>query len=99
VGLRGARYVLESLVQPGAEIAKGYEQVALEIEDGTHVVGLLVAASADGVTLDVGRAVPLVIERERIVSETPAASGMPPMGLGLPPRALRDVIAYVMSLD
>jgi quinoprotein glucose dehydrogenase len=99
VGSRGARYVLESLVQPGAEIARGYEQVVLEIDDGTQVVGLLVASSADGVTLDVGRAAPLLVEREHIVSETPAASGMPPMGLGLPPRALRDVIAYVMSLE
>ena len=38
------------------------------------------------------------IEQDEVAARTEPSSGMPPMGLVLPPRDLRDVVAYVMSL-
>ena len=44
----------------------------------------------DGTTRD--------IEREDIASLTPPVSSMPPMGLILNKRELRDLLAYLLSL-
>jgi mono/diheme cytochrome c family protein len=49
----GPHFVLESIIEPGAQIAEGF----------------------------------------------PSPSGMPPIGLALEPRALRDLVAYLMTLD
>jgi hypothetical protein len=87
------------MIDPDAEIAAGYGTIEVTRKDGTRASGLCLDSSTAGVTLEVGRAAPLVIPRSEIASETRPVSGMPPMGLGLPPRALRDVIAYVLTLE
>jgi quinoprotein glucose dehydrogenase len=98
VSKRGAPFVLESMLSPGAQIADGFGSVVVTRRDGSTVAGLLIATDARGVLLDVARDEPLRIDVGEIVSTTDPTTGMPPMGLALEPRALRDVIAYVMSL-
>jgi len=53
VAEKGPHFALESVLEPGAQIAEGFR----------------------------------------------SPSGMPPMGLALEPRALRDLVAYLMTLD
>lgn len=98
VSARGARYVLESMLLPGAQIAEGFGSVVVTRRDGTTVSGLLVESHPDGVRLDVGESEPLRLEASEVASISEPTTGMPPMGLALEPRALRDVLAYVMSL-
>jgi quinoprotein glucose dehydrogenase len=99
VGRRGARHVLESLVAPSAEIAPGFGSVVVTDVDGRRVGGLLLASESDAIRLDTGGAEPVVILREKVRSQTEPVSGMPALGLALEPRALRDVVTYVMSIE
>ncbi len=98
VSARGARHVLESVLAPGREIAAGFGSVVVTRRDGSRVSGLLVESSEFRVGVDVGAVEPVVIARSDIASQSEPTTGMPPMGLALEPRALRDVMAYVMSL-
>ena len=50
-------------------------------------------------TLEVEGSGQVVVSRDEIESRTWPASGMPPIGLALSPAALRDVVAYVMTLE
>ncbi len=98
VGNRGARYVLESLVAPAEQIAPGFGSVEIRRRDGSVVAGLLVDSDAASVGIDVGGSETVEIARAEIGSISDPVTGMPAMGLALEPDALRDVIAYVMTL-
>jgi quinoprotein glucose dehydrogenase len=101
---RGATYVLESILDPQARIADGFATVVVTRRDGSTLAGLLVEEDAtevsidpSGGTSDAGSAVS--IPRSTIASISAPVSGMPPIGLGLDPAALRDLVAYVTSLE
>ena len=91
--------MLESLLAPSAEIADGFGSVVVTGVDGRRVGGLLLSSEPDVIRLDTGGTEPLVILHQEILSQTEPMSGMPALGLALEPRALRDVIAYVMSIE
>ena len=99
ISRRGARYVLESVVAPQERVAPGFGSVVVTRSDGTVQPGLLVDADDRFVTLDVGGEGRMSIPREDVAEMTEPVTGMPPIGAMLSPRALRDVIAYVMSLQ
>lgn len=98
VAAKGAAHVLESLVVPEAQIAEGFGSVVVTRRDGSTIAGLLIEADDARVVIDSGEAAPVVVAADEISTQTPPTTGMPPMGLALDPRALRDVVAYVMSL-
>ena len=99
VRARGAEYVLESIVNPQAEIAAGYGNVTVTLRDGGTVSGALLAEDETGLRLDVGGDAPMRIAADAIAARSEPASGMPPIGLALSPEDLRDLVAYVMSLS
>jgi quinoprotein glucose dehydrogenase len=99
VSAKGNRYVLESVLLPGAAIADGFGSLVVTRHDGSQVSGLLVAESESEVQVDAGGVEPVTLKTFEIASRTEPTTGMPPMGLVLEPRALRDVMAYVMSLE
>jgi quinoprotein glucose dehydrogenase len=93
---RGAAYILESVLLPQVEIAEGFATVAVTRTNGEIVTGT-VLEDGDELVLDVaGDRVSM--PPDQVASRTNAVSGMPPMGLTLAPRDLRDLIAYVMTL-
>lgn len=96
---RGAGYVLESILEPQASIAQGFGSVVLEKQNGVSVAGLLIDDSGELLRIDAGGAEPIEVPRAEVASMIGPSSGMPAIGLGLPPEALRDLVAYVMSLD
>lgn len=100
VGDRGAAHVLASMLVPNAEIAEGYETVLIERRGGGRVTGLLVEQDDRGLLrVDTGGGRIVTLEAAEVAARRSLGSGMPPMGLALPPRALRDVVAYVMTLE
>jgi quinoprotein glucose dehydrogenase len=92
--------ILQSIIDPNAAIAPGYENVLLTLQNGDLVGGLLHAESPSELTI-----VSLVdgkkqqVKKGDIKERTKIPSAMPP-GLGdvLGKRALRDVIEYLATV-
>jgi putative heme-binding domain-containing protein len=97
---RSPEHVLESILEPQAEIAAGFATVSVVLQDGRVLSGTLARESEIELVIQVGgeggseMSVPTSEIRER----SPATSGMPPLGLALSPRELRDLVAYVATL-
>ncbi len=95
VALRGdRRYLLESLVNPGAKVAMGYGISSVTLKGGKVVAGLVVEDKPDHVDLDSSGKV-LRVMRKDLQSMTPPVSSMPPMALILSPSELRDAVAWL----
>jgi putative heme-binding domain-containing protein len=100
VGKRADReYLLESLIDPSARIAKGFETLVVVTDDGRIVSGTFV--SEDHGTLVVappaGGKVEIAVERVAERVQSPISS-MPPMGNTFTPQQIADLVAYLESL-
>ncbi|MES2440179.1 MAG: HEAT repeat domain-containing protein [Verrucomicrobiota bacterium] len=92
------RYFLESMINPGAVIAPGFGAVLIDFKNGASLTGNLIAETAEHLDVDAaGKS--LRVSRADTASVTPPASPMPPMGGLLDAGELRDVIAWLASLD
>lgn len=95
---RDRAYLLEAIVDPGAAVAPGYGTMVLTQKNGQTVSGLLMSENSDGVELKMADGTIQTIADDAIASKQPPISGMPPMGLLLNPREVRDLVAYLGSL-
>ncbi|MBK8096233.1 MAG: HEAT repeat domain-containing protein [Planctomycetes bacterium] len=101
IGKRQTRdYLLQSLVVPGAKIAEGFATTVLDLHNGDVVAGI-VTRDIDGIVEvtnidgDVKK-----VETSRISKRsTSKESAMPAMDAALTPRQLRDVVAFLASLQ
>ena len=94
-----ADYILQSIVDPNAKIAEGFENLLIELTDGRYVAGIIkketdtevvVASPEDGM---------MTLKKSEIKSRERGASGMPEGIMDiLSKQELRDVIAYLQSL-
>ena len=92
-------YFLESLIQPSAQIAKGYEVNLAKLNDGRVIMGIVKAdddkklslLGADGKLVDIPKD---QIKTRRVQKE----SAMPPMGEVLTKPEIRNVIQYLSTL-
>jgi len=92
-----ARGLLESVLLPQAQIAAGFGSVAVTLRDGSVVTGTQLDASVSEIVVSTGDGVPRRIALRDVAERTPPASAMPPTALGLAPRELRDLIAYLQT--
>lgn len=89
--------IVESLVNPAAEIAEGYGSSVITMKDGNVLMGRIVNEKKDRFDL-VGIDGKIVsVERSAMDSIAPPISAMPPLGASLLPRDLRDLVAYLAS--
>ncbi|MFK8019715.1 MAG: PQQ-dependent sugar dehydrogenase [Pseudomonadales bacterium] len=95
-------YLYRALVQPAADMAEGFASVALTLQDGTSMSGILLNESADVVRMQSetghGDVSTVDIPVSEIAEKQGPFSGMPAMGLVISVRDLRDVMAYLASL-
>lgn len=92
------RQLLESIVSPGALVAPGFGTVAVTFHNGASISGVLSASDADHIDLDhEGRAVR--VKRSDVASSTDPVSAMPPMADLLKPAEVRDLVAWLATLD
>ncbi|QJE98150.1 DUF7133 domain-containing protein [Luteolibacter luteus] len=95
VGKRGdAKFMLESLVNPGAKVATGFGLTSVTLKGGKTVGGIVIADTAEHVDLDSSGKV-LRVKKSDIDAMLPPVSAMPPMGAILSPSELRDVVAWL----
>lgn len=95
---KSRKYLLESLVEPSAEIASGYGTVTLTLKGGNTITGTLLEETDDYVAVDTGSGSPRRVDKARIEERTTAPSSMPSMQGLLSKSEIRDVIAYLKTL-
>ncbi len=93
------RYLLESLVAPSAQIAPGFGLVTVTKKGGEILAGTLLKDDKDAMRLRLPDGKELRISHAEITAQTPALSVMPPMGAILNRHQLRDVVAYLATLQ
>ena len=98
IGRKGREYILESLIDPQAQVALGYGIVTLINKDGSVVSGALIERGENHIIL---KAPDGKVQRHslgQMANLKPPISTMPPMGAILTPRQLRDLVEYLSGL-
>ena len=91
--------ILEALIDPNARIAPGFGVVSVTLNNGERIDGTLRDETETHVTLLVGEAaVERTIPKAEISERTDPVSAMPPLGLVLELKELRDVVAFLSML-
>ena len=96
---KSREYLLQSIVDPGAVVAPGFDMVTLELKDGKSLSGTLIKETAASVFIkSADGKTTIEYKRSEIQKLTPPISGMPPMALLLKPNEIRDIVAYLSTL-
>jgi quinoprotein glucose dehydrogenase len=91
--------LLESLLEPNARIAPGYGTVTATLRNGEIVSGTLREETDTHLVLLTGDPPsPQRIPKAEIAQRTNPVSAMPPMGLLLQPREIRDLVEFMSTL-
>ena len=91
--------ILESMVDPSAVLAKGYAIVYIKTKKGESISGTVLDENAEMMKLKVGKEGIREIDKNKIESVENIPSSMPPMGSLLSKREIRDLIAFLSSLE
>ena len=92
------RYFLESLIVPQATVAPGFGLVTAMLNDGQVVAGALVSETDDSVEIDVAGETKS-IPRGDIKTLGEPLSIMPPMGSILNREEVRDLVAWLATME
>jgi putative heme-binding domain-containing protein len=90
--------LLEAMIAPSARYAPGYEVVILELKDESTVSGVVTGEDAAMISVKTSSGIE-TIEKTRIASRESVPSAMPNMQPILSKRELRDVVAFLSSLQ
>ena len=91
--------LLEALIEPNARIAPGFGTLAVTLRSGERIDGTL--KEETGTELVVTTGTPPVerrIAKAEVAERTDPVSAMPPFGLILQPREIRDVVEFLSTL-
>jgi quinoprotein glucose dehydrogenase len=89
--------MLEALIDPGATLAEGFGMLVATTKDDKTVSGTVVSKTASAYTLKGADGKTFQLARNAIKTET-LASPMPPMGLILQKREIRDLLEFLSTL-
>ncbi len=93
-------YLLESIVTPNSAIAQGFETVVVLDDEGKTISGILKSEDDSNLTLMDAQGALIKINKESIEERKKGLSSMPVDLLKyLNKRELRDIVAYLASLD
>lgn len=97
---RGADALLLNIIDPNAEVNPQYVVYDVVTKDGQTQTGLVSAETATSVTLNRGGGATSTILRSDIASMKSTGKSLMPEGLeaALPPQAMADLIAYLLSV-
>ena len=99
IGLEKDRaYLLDSLVNPQAAIAPGYGMITLTLKSGESVAGAFQSEKNGVIELRDPEGKTTRIKAADVKERSPVVSTMPPMGLILSKRDVRDIVAYLATL-
>jgi quinoprotein glucose dehydrogenase len=100
IGLdKNREYLLEAIVDPNKQIAKGFETVILEMDDGKVHAGIIKSDDGTRVTLQKPDGAVVVLEKSRIEDRAVGKSGMPEdLIKKMSKRDVRDLVEYLSTL-
>jgi len=93
-----SRAMLESLIDPQAQISDGYGLITFTLKDGKVVTGIIEKKSAGFMSIKDPAGNRSLVKVADIKSRSKLLSSMPPMTGILSTRDLRDMIAYLKTL-
>ena len=92
-------YLLQSIIDPNAKIAKGFETVVLVMDDGRLYTGLIKAEDEDTYQLMTAQGELIRIDKASIEARAAGKSGMPEdVAKPLTKAHLRDLVEYLSTL-
>ena len=93
-------YLLESIVEPSKEIAKGFESVTISTNDGQILTGILRSEDDKSITLMTAEGQKIVVAKEDVDARFAGKSAMPEDAIKhLSRRELRDLVAFLTTLQ
>lgn len=90
--------ILQALIEPSARISPGFGAVTIKLKDGQEVTGTLAKETESELTINTSDAEPLVIPVARIAKRENMPSAMPPMGMLMSKREIRDMVEFLSNL-
>jgi quinoprotein glucose dehydrogenase len=90
--------MLESVLYPNNRVVPGFGISVVTLQDGTVLVGTVMAETAESLTLRTAEGESKAVAKSTIKEQLPPVSPMPPVGLSLTKRDLRDLMAFLRSL-
>ncbi|MFK7909782.1 MAG: PVC-type heme-binding CxxCH protein [Akkermansiaceae bacterium] len=94
------RYILESIIDPSAKLAPGYSPISITLKNGKVVSGILMEDTKKQLILkDMESEKTTTYPRAEIATIPKVFSSMPPMGAVLTKAQIRDLMAYLGSLE
>jgi quinoprotein glucose dehydrogenase len=98
-GKQKREYLLESIVLPDKDIAKGFDSVVLDLKSGKSVTGVLKSEDAKSIKIMTAEAQLLSIPKDQVEERRRGKSAMPEDIVNkLTPRELRDLVEFLASL-
>lgn len=99
IAKKGLDQVWMSIINPQAEIAAGFGIISVTKTDDKVIAGVFLKETAEAITVKPPDGKSIVIPLAEIAKRTTPISGMPNMGLILKPTEIRDIMAYLMTLE
>jgi quinoprotein glucose dehydrogenase len=96
---RDREYLLRAIVNPGADIATGFEFATLQLKDGSTLVGIIRQESPTALQVEVAEA-GVMKQREVLkadVKQRTSTSAMPPLVSLMSRHELRDLVEYTAT--
>lgn len=90
--------LLQSLVDPSAKIAKGFETVTLVLENGQTFGGLIRKEDGNEIVLEQPDGKLVTLKPADVEERTAPKSAMPEMNRALSPRELRDLVEFLSTM-
>ena len=93
-------HLIESILDPSAEILQGYHATIIETKAGRSITGIVKSESATAVTLVDAEGKRITVATDDIESRTISKTSLMPAGLadGLTPGEFTDLITYLSTL-
>ncbi|MCX7400240.1 MAG: HEAT repeat domain-containing protein [Planctomycetales bacterium] len=91
--------LLQSLVEPSAKIAKGFESVTIVLQSGQLVAGLIRSEENGMIMIEQPDGKLVTISADDVEDRTTPKSAMPEMHRALTLRELRDLVEYLSTLQ
>ncbi len=96
---QSAEYILESIIDPNAAIAPGFDVVAFTLKDGGFIAGTIAEETPEKIVVWDATGTKNEIDPANVAERSGAPSSMPPIfGLVLQRGELRDLMAFMRNL-